>query len=95
MTSLPEVRRNKLYTLGEEIANAVVHGIGALLSIAACVLLIVAAAKSGSAMYFKIFIITYVFNVKYSYSLSLQRNDVIAVAGIVNRKPLLGPWNDT
>ena len=50
MTSLPEVRRNKLYTLGEEIANAVIHGIGTLLGIAACVLLIVAAAKSGSAM---------------------------------------------
>lgn len=50
MNSLPEVRKNKLYTLGEEIANAVIHGIGTLLSIAACVLLIVAAAMSGSAM---------------------------------------------
>ena len=45
MTSLPEVRRNKLYTLGEEIANAVIHGIGTLLGIAACVLLIVAARR--------------------------------------------------
>ena len=50
MTSLPEVRKNKLYTLGEEIANAVIHGIGTLLGIAACTLLIVAATKSGSAM---------------------------------------------
>ena len=35
----------KRYTIGEEIANAVTHGIGVLLSIAALVLLIVRAAK--------------------------------------------------
>ncbi len=40
----------KLYTVGEEIANSVTHGIGSALSIAGCVLLIVAAAKTGSAM---------------------------------------------
>lgn len=43
-------KSKKLYTVGEEVANAVTHGIGTLLSIAACVLLIVFAAQSGSAM---------------------------------------------
>lgn len=43
-------KTKRLYTVGEEIANSVTHGIGSALSIAACVLLIVAAAKSGSAM---------------------------------------------
>lgn len=38
-----------LYTLAEEIANAVTHGIGAALSIAGLVVLIVAAALHGSA----------------------------------------------
>jgi hemolysin III len=37
------------YPLGEEIANAVTHGIGALLSIAGLVVLIVAAATRGNA----------------------------------------------
>lgn len=37
------------YTKGEEIANAVTHGIGALLSIAALVILIVFAALKGTA----------------------------------------------
>lgn len=36
--------KTSLYTLGEEIANAVTHGIGAALSVAALVLLIVRAA---------------------------------------------------
>ncbi|MBE6468793.1 MAG: hemolysin III family protein [Coriobacteriaceae bacterium] len=36
------------YTVGEEIANSVTHGIGALLAIAALVLLIVKAAIAGS-----------------------------------------------
>lgn len=35
------------YTKGEEIANAITHGIGALLAIAAAVLLIVFSARSG------------------------------------------------
>ena len=39
------------YTKGEEIANAVTHGIGALLSIAALVLLIVFAVKYGDVWY--------------------------------------------
>lgn len=37
----------KFYTLGEEIANAITHGLGAALAIAATVVLIVFAAKSG------------------------------------------------
>jgi hemolysin III len=40
----------KLYTLGEEIANSVTHGVGTLLAIAACVILIVTAAFTGSAI---------------------------------------------
>lgn len=39
------------YTLGEEIVNAVSHGVGAGLAIAALVLLIVSAAFSGHALY--------------------------------------------
>ena len=35
----------KRYTIGEEIANAITHGIGTLLSIAALVVLIVRAVK--------------------------------------------------
>lgn len=37
------------YTLGEEIANSVTHGIGALLSVAALVLLVVFASLRGTA----------------------------------------------
>lgn len=42
-------KRYKRYTLGEEIFNAVSHGIGALLSIAATVILIVIAAQNHDA----------------------------------------------
>ena len=45
--SQPSARR---YSLGEEIANSVSHGVGALLSIAALVLLIVRAASHGSGV---------------------------------------------
>lgn len=38
---------NPLYTIGEEIANSITHGIGALMSIAGLVLLIVFSAKGG------------------------------------------------
>ena len=38
------LQRNQSYPLGEEIANAVTHGLGALLSIAGLVILIVSAA---------------------------------------------------
>lgn len=43
-------KAKKMYTVGEEIANSVTHGIGALLSIAACVIMIVTAAKARSGM---------------------------------------------
>ena len=36
-----------VYTLGEEIANSVTHGIGALLAVAGCVVLVVFAAFTG------------------------------------------------
>ncbi len=39
-------RRGKLYSLGEEIFSSVTHGIGALLGVAALVLLVVFAAKA-------------------------------------------------
>ena len=39
------------YTLGEEIVNAVSHGVGALLAVAALVLLIVSAAFTGHVLY--------------------------------------------
>lgn len=41
----------KFYSKGEEIANAITHGIGTLLAIAALVLLIVFAAIDGTAWY--------------------------------------------
>lgn len=37
--------QSKLYTLGEEIMNSVTHGIGALLSVAATIIMVVCAAK--------------------------------------------------
>lgn len=37
-----------MYTVGEEIFNAVTHGVGAAISIAACVLMIIKAAIGGS-----------------------------------------------
>lgn len=43
-------RRGRQYSTGEEIGNAVSHGVGALLSIAALVLLIVFAARSGGGL---------------------------------------------
>ena len=39
----------EIQTLGEEIANSVTHGVGAALSVAALVLLVVFAAKHGDA----------------------------------------------
>ncbi len=39
------------YSLGEEIANAISHGVGAALSVAALVLLIVAAVGAGGGVY--------------------------------------------
>lgn len=42
--------RPKSYTIKEEIANSIIHGVGALLAIAACVLLIVFASIKGGAL---------------------------------------------
>lgn len=39
--------KKSIYTLGEEIANSVTHGIGALLAVAACAILIVTSAFTG------------------------------------------------
>lgn len=49
---MPETQevRPKLYTLGEEIMNSVTHGVGALLSVAAMVIMIVCAAKYSTAL---------------------------------------------
>ena len=52
-TSMPTMQRQrkiKEYTLGEEIANAITHGIGAGLSVAALVLLIVKAVIDGGGL---------------------------------------------
>nr|HPG85286.1 hemolysin III family protein [Spirochaetales bacterium] len=48
--SAPEVSPAR-YPLGEEIANAITHGVWALLSIAGLVVLIVSAATRGDAWY--------------------------------------------
>lgn len=48
----PRMKRNvREYTLGEEIANSITHGIGAALAIAALVLLIVRAVSDGAGIY--------------------------------------------
>lgn len=41
----------KNYTVGEEIAHAVTHGLGLLLSVAACSVLVVLAAQRGSTLH--------------------------------------------
>lgn len=43
-------KKNRIQTLGEEIANAVSHGVGSLLAIAACVILIVRSAFHSTAI---------------------------------------------
>lgn len=43
------VKREASYTLREEIANSVTHGIGTLLSVAALVILVLVAVRRGSA----------------------------------------------
>lgn len=43
---MTEKRKGQLYTLAEEIANAVSHGVGVLFGIAATVFLIVMAVKA-------------------------------------------------
>ncbi len=44
-----KIKENRSYTLGEEIFSSVVHGIGAGLSVAALVTMVVRAAHSGDA----------------------------------------------
>lgn len=46
---MSEIRQKRKYTLGEEIFSAIVHGIGAGLSIAALVTMVVKAAGKGDA----------------------------------------------
>jgi hemolysin III len=46
-TVIPHKRQHRTYSLGEEIANAVTHGIGAALSIAALAILVFVAAMWG------------------------------------------------
>lgn len=41
-------RKGKLYSLGEEIFSSVTHGVGALIGVAALVLMVVFAAKAGN-----------------------------------------------
>ncbi len=47
---MPKQMTKKLYTIGEEISNSITHGIGALLSIAALVLMIVTSAMHGNTI---------------------------------------------
>lgn len=50
--SMERKKRNvREYTLGEEIANAITHGIGALLAIAAIPILVVHAVRDGGGIY--------------------------------------------
>ncbi len=49
MPKKKSVKKEKHYTVGEEIASSITHGIGAVLSIAALVILVVLAAKKGDA----------------------------------------------
>lgn len=46
-----QIKVRKHFTLGEEIANAIAHGVGVLLGVLALVLLAIKSAHSGSAMY--------------------------------------------
>jgi len=49
MPKKKSAKREKHYTIGEEIASSITHGVGAVLSIAALVILVVLAAKKGDA----------------------------------------------
>ncbi len=49
-TNTAPKKRKRDYTFGEEIFNSVTHGVGALLSVAGCVILIVFCAINGGAM---------------------------------------------
>ena len=47
---MSQTKKTRIQTLGEEIANATSHGVGTLLAIAACVVLIVRAAFKSTAI---------------------------------------------
>jgi len=47
---MAETKKIRIQTLGEEIANAVSHGVGSLLAIAACVIVIVKSAFTSGAL---------------------------------------------
>ena len=49
-TTQTQARTQRSYSVGEEIANSVSHGVGALLSIAALVLLVVRAVSHGGGV---------------------------------------------
>ena len=42
--------KKKFYTVGEEIANSITHGLGAIFAIVACVILIIFASVKGGAL---------------------------------------------
>ncbi len=48
-TKRKTIKETPFYTLAEEIMNAVTHGVGALISLAGCVILIVMACLQGDA----------------------------------------------
>ena len=47
---MSQTKKTRIQTLGEEIANATSHGVGTLLAIAACVIVIVRAAFRSTAI---------------------------------------------
>ncbi|MBU0992836.1 MAG: hypothetical protein KJ737_10125 [Proteobacteria bacterium] len=47
----------KIQSVGEEIANSIVHGIGIILSIAALVIWVVSASGHGDGLFFGMFFI--------------------------------------
>jgi len=53
----PDLKPPRTYTIGEEIANSITHGLGALLSVAGLVILIILAAWKGDAWKMVSFII--------------------------------------
>lgn len=77
---------NKYYTKGEEIANAVIHGVGTLIAIAALVILIVFSAMYGDAWYvvsFTIFgvslVLLYLFSTLYHSIQSKKAKKVLRI----------------
>lgn len=77
---------NKYYTKGEEIANAVIHGVGTLIAIAELVILIVFSAMYGDAWYvvsFTIFgcglVLLYLFSTLYHSIQSKKAKKVLRV----------------